>query len=84
MAWFAACAPDGMPIIGRADGTENLYLATGHAMLGIALAPVTGEILKDLVSGEPPRFALEPFAPSRFRRPGQLMHNHPHDPTANS
>jgi D-amino-acid dehydrogenase len=62
------CAPDGLPIIGPADGIANLFLATGHAMLGIALAPVTGEIVADLVTGERPRYDVQPFVPSRFRR----------------
>jgi D-amino-acid dehydrogenase len=70
------CAPDGLPIVGAADGIDNLYLATGHAMLGIALAPVTGEIVADLVTGATPRHDIERFAPSRFRRVRQAMTNH--------
>ena len=65
------CTPDGLPVIGRAPGVENLVLATGHAMLGITLAPVTGEIVAGLVAGEPPRHALEPFRPGRFTQPRQ-------------
>lgn len=61
------CAPDGLPVIGRVDGVENLLLATAHAMLGITLAPVTGEIVASLVGGEPPAHDVAPFAPSRFR-----------------
>jgi D-amino-acid dehydrogenase len=70
------CAPDGLPIVGAPDGIANLYLATGHAMLGIALAPVTGEIVADLVTGASPRHDIERFAPSRFRRVRQAMTNH--------
>jgi D-amino-acid dehydrogenase len=70
------CAPDGLPIIGTADGIANLYLATGHAMLGIALAPVTGEIVADLVTGASPRHEIDCLAPSRFRRVRQAMTNH--------
>jgi D-amino-acid dehydrogenase len=61
------CTPDGLPVIGRAPGVENLVLATGHAMLGITLAPVTGELVADIVTGVPPRHALEPLRPGRFR-----------------
>ncbi len=61
------CAPDGLPVLGRADGVGNLVLATGHAMLGITLAPVTGEIVASLVAGERPSHDVAPFAPSRFR-----------------
>jgi D-amino-acid dehydrogenase len=70
------CAPDGLPIVGAADGIANLYLATGHAMLGIALAPVTGEIVADLVTGAAPRHEIDCLAPSRFRRVRQAMTNH--------
>jgi D-amino-acid dehydrogenase len=61
------CTPDGLPVIGRAPGVENLVLATGHAMLGITLAPVTGELVADIVTGAPPRHALESLRPGRFR-----------------
>jgi D-amino-acid dehydrogenase len=70
------CPPDGLPIVGQADGIANLYLATGHAMLGIALAPVTGEIVADLVTGASPRHDIERFAPSRFRRVRQAVTDH--------
>jgi D-amino-acid dehydrogenase len=62
------CTPDGLPVVGRPPGLENLVLATGHAMLGITLAPVTGELVADVVTGAPPRHALEPLRPGRFRR----------------
>jgi D-amino-acid dehydrogenase len=62
------CAPDGLPIIGRVDGVENLVLATAHAMLGITLAPVTGEIVAGLVGGDRQRQDVAPFSPERFRR----------------
>jgi D-amino-acid dehydrogenase len=60
------CTPDGLPVIGRAPGVENLVLATGHAILGITLAPVTAEIVAGLVAGEPVRHQLEPLRPERF------------------
>jgi glycine/D-amino acid oxidase-like deaminating enzyme len=48
-------------------------LATGHAMLGIALAPITGEIVADLVAGAPTRAEAAAFSPARFRRVRQAM-----------
>jgi D-amino-acid dehydrogenase len=62
------CAPDGLPLVGPVDGIANLVLATGHAMLGITLAPVTGEIVADLIGGERPRHDVAPLDPGRFRR----------------
>jgi D-amino-acid dehydrogenase len=47
------CSPDGLPYIGRSKRFENLTIATGHAMLGLSLAPVTGRIVADLLGGNP-------------------------------
>ena len=40
---------DSLPLIGRAPGQDGLYVATGHGMLGITLAPATGAALAPLV-----------------------------------
>jgi D-amino-acid dehydrogenase len=63
-AGLRPCTPDGLPVIGRVDG---LVLATGHAMKGLSLAPVTAKLVGELVAGEPPRYDLTPFSPRRFR-----------------
>jgi len=36
---------DGLPYIGSVPGREGLFVATGHGMLGMTLAPATGEAL---------------------------------------
>lgn len=59
-------APDGLPIIGRAPRFDNLYLATGHAMLGVTLGPATGEAIAELVSDTADATLLAPFSPARF------------------
>lgn len=58
--------PDGMPMLGKVPGFGNLFLATGHAMLGVTLAPVTGELMADLMTGGGNPLA-GPFDPGRFR-----------------
>ncbi len=59
-------SPDGLPVIGRVPGKDNVYVATGHFRNGILLAPVTGRLVADLVlSGKPDR-RLKPFLPERF------------------
>ncbi|HET9984520.1 MAG TPA: FAD-dependent oxidoreductase [Longimicrobiales bacterium] len=60
--------PDGLPAIGRAPGWENVFVATGHAMLGVTLAPVTGLAVAELVTGGESSFDLGPFDPGRFGR----------------
>lgn len=59
--------PDGLPVIGQVDGCENLYVASGHQMLGITLAPATGEVIADLMLSGTSQTDLSPFSPSRFR-----------------
>ncbi len=59
-------SPDGMPYIGRTQRWKNLTLATGHAMMGLSLAPATGMIVSALLCGEIPPVALDLMSPDRF------------------
>ncbi len=58
--------PDTLPAIGRLPGYENAYVAAGHQMLGMTLAPATGAALARLVLGREPGLDLRPFLPGRF------------------
>jgi D-amino-acid dehydrogenase len=59
-------APDGLPVIGRLAGFEGLYVASGHAMLGLTLAPRTATLLAAaILDGADPEI-LRPFSPRRF------------------
>jgi D-amino-acid dehydrogenase len=60
------CSPDGLPYLGRTHAASNLIVATGHAMMGLSLAPVTGEIIGAIVDGEAPGFDLELLRVDRF------------------
>ncbi len=60
-------SPDGMPMIGRLPSSPNLILAAGHGMWGLQLAPVTGKLIGEILSGETPSHDLYPFRPERFR-----------------
>jgi D-amino-acid dehydrogenase len=66
-AGLRPCTPDGLPVIGAAPGNPRVLIATGHAMKGVALAPVTARALAEFVTGEPPSHELGPFSPGRFR-----------------
>ncbi|MDF2760547.1 MAG: dependent oxidoreductase, partial [Thermomicrobiales bacterium] len=58
--------PDGLPVIGRLPGYRNLVVASGHAMLGMTLAPATGESVAELIAtGRTPQ-VIAPFDPARF------------------
>ncbi len=49
---YRPCSPDGLPYIGRVKKFENLIAATGHAMMGLCLAPPTGMMVRDVLTGK--------------------------------
>jgi len=65
-------SPDGLPIIGRLPGWENVYVATGHGPSGLQLGPYSGVLVAGLALGDstppPDQIDLTPFAPERFQR----------------
>ena len=58
--------PDGLPVLGRAPGTPNAYLANGHAMQGMSLSPGSGQALAQLILTGKPADLMSPFSPERF------------------
>lgn len=66
--WFGyrPVSPDGMPYIGRFRRYINLTAACGHAMLGVTLAPVTGLLVTDILTGREPSVHLTLVNPDRF------------------
>jgi len=49
---FRPCTPTGLPIIERSNKFNNLVIATGHAMMGLSLAPATGKLVSEIVSNK--------------------------------
>lgn len=60
--------PDGLPCIGRLPGQDNVYVAAGHGMLGITLAPATASAVAALMLEGRADVDLAPFDPTRFGR----------------
>ena len=58
--------PGGLPAIGPSAAADGLWLATGHEGAGVAHGPITGRLVAQAVTGEPPELDLEPFRPDRF------------------
>jgi len=58
--------PDGLPVIGAIPGVRNAFVATGHQMLGVTLAPSTGHALAGLMLEGRSDVDLSPFSPDRF------------------
>jgi D-amino-acid dehydrogenase len=60
------CSPDGLPYIGRLPSFTNVCAATGHAMMGVSLGPITGKLIAEIVSGETPSVPIDGFRPDRY------------------
>ena len=58
--------PDGLPILGKVPGLNNMYIATGHAMSGISMSLSTGSAMADVISTGKSEIDLTPFAADRF------------------
>lgn len=66
--WFGyrPVSPDGMPYIGRFGRYANLSTASGHAMLGLTLAPISGLLIAEVLGGRKPSVDLSMLSPNRF------------------
>ena len=60
------CSPDGMPYVGRFSQFKNLSTATGHAMMGLSLGPVTGKLIAQILSDEPMSEDVSLLNPDRY------------------
>lgn len=58
---------DDLPILGRAPGCENLWLATGHGMLGVSMSAITGLLLSELITGRAPSLDIAAYSAQRFQ-----------------
>jgi D-amino-acid dehydrogenase len=66
--WFGyrPVSPDGLPYIGRFGRYANLTAACGHAMLGLTMAPITGRLVAEVLSGCKPSVNLNLLNPNRY------------------
>lgn len=58
--------PDSLPALGALAGQEGLFTAFGHCHYGLMMAPKTGEVLADILSGQPANADLAPLNAGRF------------------
>ena len=57
---------DSTPVIGPCPGFSNVYLATGHNMLGLSMAPATGRLISEIMAGTTPHLPTHCYSASRF------------------
>ena len=67
--------PDKHPILGPVDGVDGFICAAGFSGHGIMHAPVTGELIADLIVDGRTSFDISALRASRFRE-GQLVREH--------
>jgi len=67
-AWsgLRPCTPDGLPYLGRPARFDNLVVATGHAMLGMSLGPITGRLAGQVLAGETSSIPFPLLSPDRY------------------
>ncbi|MFJ3219309.1 NAD(P)/FAD-dependent oxidoreductase [Kitasatospora sp. NPDC086801] len=63
---FRPYLPDHLPAIGEDPRAPGLYHACGHEGAGIGLAPATGLLISEQLTGKQPELDLAPFRPDRF------------------
>jgi len=66
MAALRPATPDGLPIIGRAPGWDNVFLASGGGAKGMLLSAGMAESVAAMIAGNTPALAMAPFRPDRF------------------
>jgi D-amino-acid dehydrogenase len=57
---------DGKPILDRSPARSNVLIAAGHNMLGLSMAPATGKLVAELLSGQKPHLDPTPYSLRRF------------------
>ena len=68
-ACMRPCAPDALPLLGKLPNVENAIVASAHNCWGILWAPITGQIVSELIMDGESSCNLEYFSPGRFARP---------------
>ena len=62
---FRPGSPDGLPFLGEMPSKKGLWVATGHYRNGVALAPITANLMADWICGTQPSLNMDAFAPDR-------------------
>jgi len=66
IAGLRPATPDGKAIMGEIENRRGFFIAAGHEGDGIALAPVTGKIMAELINGGDVYYNIEELNLRRF------------------
>ena len=59
---------DGKPIIDRSPIMKNVWLATGHNMIGLSMATSTGRLVREMILSETPHLDPAHYNVARFNK----------------
>ncbi|MBS1843167.1 MAG: FAD-dependent oxidoreductase [Actinobacteria bacterium] len=60
-----ALSADGLPVIGPLQKDRHVFVATGHGHIGVSLAPATGKVIAEMVTGTAPSVDVDDLRPDR-------------------
>jgi glycine oxidase len=66
-AGLRPATPDNLPLLGE-TATRGYFVASGHYRDGILLAPITAQVMTDLILRRPSARDLVVFSPARFAK----------------
>ena len=69
---FRPYTPDGLSMMGEVRTLPGFYMAAGHEGDGIALSPITGRLMAELIADGKTSYDITPFSPNRFLKGGIL------------
>ncbi len=63
---FRPYTPDGLSLMGEVRTLPGFIMAAGHEGDGIALSPITGRLIAELIADGKPSYDISAFSPDRF------------------
>jgi D-amino-acid dehydrogenase len=60
------CLADGLPAVGWVPGHRGLFVANGHAMMGLTLGPITGKLASEMILDGKASMDVSAMSPARF------------------
>ena len=60
------CTADGLPVVGWAPAVDRLFIATGHAKMGLTLGPASGKLASECILEGQPSLDIRPLRADRW------------------
>lgn len=60
------CSPDGLPYVGKIEPHRNIFVSTGHSMVGMSLSFASGEMVSQLITEGQAKLSHPLTDPNRY------------------